>query len=107
MATKFDRLRNFIFRRRRAYRAVFQPGGVLGPSGEIVIADLRDFCRATSTPAVVSPGTQSIDPMATGIAIGRLEVWHRIMQNIHVSDADLYKLVERERERLQGGDQEE
>lgn len=99
--TAFDRLRKVIFRRRAAYRAIFQPGGMLAPSAEIVLEDLRGFCRATSTPAVVSPGTQTIDPLATGIAIGRLEVWHRFMQNLHVSDADLYKMMERERERQQ------
>jgi hypothetical protein len=97
-----NKLRDLIFRRRRAYRAVFQPGGILGPSAEIVISDLRGFCRATSTPAMVSPGTQTIDPIATGVAIGRLEVWHRIMQHVLVSDADLYKLIEREREQQEG-----
>jgi hypothetical protein len=43
---------------------------------------------------VVSPLTQQVDPIATGIVIGRLEVWHRIAQNLHLSDADLYKMME-------------
>lgn len=65
-------------------------------SSDAVLSDLRKFCRATSTPAVMSQVTQSIDPIATGIAIGRLEVWHRITSNLHLSDADLYRLVDRE-----------
>jgi hypothetical protein len=60
-----------------------------------VMSDLRQFCRGTSTPAIVSPATQQIDPIATGIAIGRLEVWHRICQNIHLTDADIYRLVDK------------
>lgn len=80
-----------IFRLRAAYRAIFAPG----PAADIVMADLRKFCRGTSTPAVVSPITQTVDPLATGIAIGRQEVWHRICQNLHLDDADLYKFVEK------------
>jgi hypothetical protein len=79
-----------------AYRALFMSGGQMGPAQHIVLSDLRAFCRATSTPAVVNPQSGGIDPMATGIAIGRLEVWHRIAQNLHISDEDLYALVNRE-----------
>lgn len=87
-------IRNLIQRRRNAYRAVFMPGEELGPAAKDVLADLRRFCRATSTPAVVSPVTQQVDPVGTGIAIGRQEVWMRIMQHLHIDDADLYRLVE-------------
>lgn len=79
-----------VMRKRGAYRALFAPG----PATDIVLADLRNFCRANSTPAVVSMVTQQVDPVATGIAIGRLEVWHRIASNLHLSDADLYKMME-------------
>lgn len=87
------RVLDIILRRRQAYRAVFGVGDSISSQQNAVLADLREFCRATKTPAVVSPGTQTIDPIATGIAIGRLEVWHRITQHCHLSDADLYKLV--------------
>ena len=90
-----DAMRQRIFRKRMAYRALFN---VDTPAAYIVMSDLRTFCRATSTPAIVSLTTQNIDPIATGIAIGRLEVWHRIAQNIHLSDADLYKLVDNNQE---------
>lgn len=87
-------IRDFFQRRRNAYRALFMADGELNGAAITVMADLRQFCRATSTPAVVSQGTGVIDPIATGIAIGRLEVWHRIAQNIHLSDEDLYRLVD-------------
>lgn len=83
-----DGLRRFIQKRRTAYRAVFT-----GPAADIVLADLRKFCRADRAPAMASQITGTIDPIATGIAIGRQEVWHRIAQNVHISDEDLYRLV--------------
>lgn len=90
-----DKFKQFILRRRQAYRSLFLiSDGELNIAAKIVLTDLRTFCRATSTPAVVSPISQTIDPIATGVLIGRLEVWHRITQNLHLSDADLYRLVE-------------
>lgn len=84
----YNQIRDFIMRRRVAYRAVFS-----GPAADTVLDDLKKFCRATTAPVVVSPISGMVDPMATGIAIGRLEVYHRIASHIHVSDADLYKIV--------------
>jgi hypothetical protein len=92
----FAKLRDALQRRRNSYRATFT-----GPAAEYVLEDLKKFCRATTTPAVVSPVSGQIDPVATGIAIGRLEVWHRIAQHIHISDQDLYKIVNNQ------GDQDE
>lgn len=96
MSNILARFRDAILRRRNAYRGTFLPGGQMTPATEGALADLRRFCRATSTPAVVSHVTQTIDPMATGIAIGRQEVWHRITQHLHLSDADIYRLVEKQ-----------
>jgi hypothetical protein len=94
-----DYIRKTVLRRRQAYRSLFRPDDLnLTRAAMDVLADLRQFCRATSTPAIVSPVSRTIDPIATGIAIGRLEVWHRITQHIHVSDADLYNLLEKEAE---------
>jgi len=92
----FDRLRKVLFRRRLAYKHVFMPGGQMTVATSDVLTDLRRFCRGTSTPAVVSMVTQQIDPMATGIAIGRQEVWHRICQHLHLDDADIYRLVDQQ-----------
>lgn len=91
-----SQVRKYILRRRTAYRHTFMPGGAMTVATADVLTDLRRFCRGTATPAVVSPITQTVDPIATGIAIGRQEVFHRICQHLHVSDADLYRLVESE-----------
>lgn len=91
-------IRDFIFKRRLAYRQTFMPGGISAPAQQLVLDDLRKFCRANTTPAVYSPIRGAIDPVATGIAIGRLEVWHRIAHHLHMSDADLYKIVEQPNE---------
>lgn len=85
-----------ISKRRQAYRLLFQPeGSRQSVAADIVLNDLRKFCRGTSTPAVVG-GNGVIDPIATGIAIGRQEVWHRIASNLHLTDADIYRLVEKD-----------
>ena len=89
-------LRKAILSRRNAYRHTFMPDGQMTAASAGVMADLRRFCRATSTPAVVSFVSQTVDPIATGIAIGRQEVWHRIAMHLHLSDADLYELVEKQ-----------
>ena len=83
-------LRGIFQNRRNAYRALLTPGSVMA---DIVLDDLRQFCRATTTPAVVNRQSGMIDPIATGIAIGRLEVWHRIALNVNISDADLYRII--------------
>ena len=78
-----------ILRRRSHYRVVFK-----GKSGEAVLADLKRFCRAMSTPLVVSAQSGCSDPMATGVAIGRQEVFQRIIQHLNLDDAQLLKLKE-------------
>lgn len=95
MMDAINKVRDFILKRRVAYRGLFMPNGQMTVASETVLNDLRQFCRATSTPAVYSHIAGKIDEKATFIAIGRQEVWHRITQNLHLSDADLYKLVER------------
>lgn len=90
-----------ITKTRGAYRACFldSHSGSLTRAGELVMADLRQFCRANGSPAQLGQNGM-VDPIATGIAIGRLETWHRLAQNLHISDADLYRMVEQsEKER--------
>lgn len=99
----YEKLRDAVLKVRGAYRALYldRQSGRPNPAAEIVLADLRRFCRATSTPAVVSPVSGMVDPIATGIAIGRLEVWHRVTQNLHLSDADLVRMMEADAKRDQ------
>lgn len=78
-----------ILRRRSHYRATFAH-----PSAAHVLADLKRFCRGMASPAVYSPQSGNIDPMATGIAIGRQEVWQRIVTHLRIDDAGLVNMKE-------------
>lgn len=78
-----------VLRRRSHYRAAFE-----GPSGQQVLADLKRFCRGMTPPLVKSPITGTVDPIATGVAIGRQEVWLRIVGHLHADDALLLQMRE-------------
>lgn len=79
--------RHMAILRARAYRAVLMPGGALDRDREIVLADLRDFCRASSS-------TFSTDPYAAARLAGRREAWLRISQHLNLDEAAVLKLVE-------------
>ena len=82
---------NRIFGRKRAYRRVFLDGdGNIGPDAEIVLADLKRFCRAMSSTVVVSPVSKSIDPLAMAMAEGRREVWLRIMGHLNMTKSCIH-----------------
>jgi hypothetical protein len=66
-----DRRRNR--RLSAAYRRVFA-----APEATAVLGDLGDFCRARSAPFVAG------DAMATGVLIGRQEVFHRIARYLNL-----------------------
>lgn len=92
----FQGIRKVLFKRRHAYRVLFQPGGQSTVAAELVLEDLRSFCRATKSTVVVNPITGAVDERATFIAEGRREVFLRITQHLNISDADLYRVMERE-----------
>lgn len=69
-----------------AYRRVFA-----APSADAVLADLGDFCRARSAPFVAG------DPMATGVLIGRQEVFHRIARYSNLSEEEVWALISNQR----------
>ena len=76
-----------IINRKRAYRRLFldedgQPTG----DAEVVLADLKKFCRAMSSTAMVSPISKTVDPIAMAMAEGRREVWNRLMAHLHIDD---------------------
>lgn len=81
-----------ILKRRQAYRAVFNQENA---NTQIVLNDLRRFCRGTSTPAHVDNNGR-LDPNMSFILVGRQEVWNRIAQNLHLSDADIARMVEKD-----------
>jgi hypothetical protein len=84
-----------LFKRRQNYRRLFLDGdGNVNPSAEIVLADLKRFCRVETSTVVVSPVTKTIDPLAMAMAEGRREVWNRIQAHLNLSDRDITHLQE-------------
>ena len=69
-----------------AYRRVFG-----APSAEVVLADLGDFCRARAAPFVAG------DAIATGVLIGRQEVFHRIARYLNLSEQEVWELMSNQR----------
>lgn len=84
-----------ILNRKHAYRSVFlDADGHVSRNAEIVLADLKKFCRGTSTTVIVSPISKSIDPLAMAMAEGRREVWLRLMAHLHIDEKQVFNLEE-------------
>lgn len=82
-----------ILRRKLAYKRTFMNAdGNLHRDSEIVLADLKRFCRATTSTAVISPISKSVDPIAMAMAEGRREVWNRLMAHLHVNEKTVFNL---------------
>ena len=89
------RLLERILNRRRNYRMLFLDADNKPiRAAEVVLADLRLFCRAQSSAAAVNPLTRSVDPLAMAMAEGRREVWNRIQAHLNLSDRDITHLQE-------------
>ena len=65
-----------------AYRRAFA-----APGADAALADLVHFCRARRAPFVAG------DAMATGVLIGRQEVFHRIARYLNLSEEEVWDLV--------------
>jgi hypothetical protein len=84
-----------IRKRKYAYRRLFlTDNGSLNPDAETIIKDLKKFCRAQSSTAVVSPIRGAVDPIAMAMAEGRREVYLRIMAHLHIEDRVIFNLNE-------------
>jgi hypothetical protein len=93
MANRVTQAIRNILNRKHSYRRTFlDADGKLGRDAEIVLADLRRFCRVTASTAVVSPVSKTIDPIAMGMAEGRREVWNRIMAHLYVDEKQVFNL---------------
>jgi hypothetical protein len=91
-----DRLQKVLLRR-QAYRRLFLgDDGKLTREAEIVISDLARFCRLHRSTTVVSTVSRQTDVPASFQAEGRREVILRVLGHLHVDDADLVRLTERE-----------
>lgn len=85
-----------ILKRKYAYRRLFLGENGLNGDGQIVLADLAKFCKATSSTAVVSPISRQVDPVASALAEGRREVWLRIMAHLHIDEKVVFNLNQNE-----------
>lgn len=65
-----------------AYRRTFA-----APGADAALADLAHFCRARRAPFVAG------DAMATGVLIGRQEVFHRIARYLNLSEQEVWDLM--------------
>lgn len=74
-----DAIRAWLNRRQLAYQYTFG-----SPSGQRVLRDLAQFCRANET-------TFHEDARLHAVAEGRREVWLRIQRNIHLTTPELWK----------------
>ena len=81
--------------KRQAYRRMFlRDDGTLNNDAEVILTDLRKFCRATGSTAMVSPVSGQIDPLAMAMAEGRREVFNRINEMLHLNDNVIHNLRE-------------
>lgn len=79
----------------QAYRRMFlTDDGELNEDAKVIMKDLRKFCRATTSTAMVSPVSGQIDPMAMAMAEGRREVFNRLNEFLHLSDKVIHNLRE-------------
>jgi len=91
-----------LWNRRAAYRACFwDEAGQLTPAGADVLADLARFASAQSTTARRSAITGAVDAHATMLAEGRRQLFTRITQQLNVTEAQIYQLMEREHDHRQ------
>jgi len=88
-----ERIRARLFVRRDAYRAVFSPGGQLGPMAEVVMRDLARYCHADRASLIVSPVTRQADPLAMAFAEGQRDVFNRICAQINLTPAQIDRIA--------------
>jgi hypothetical protein len=81
MTNLLEQARHYLNQRRRAYITTFK-----NPVGEIVLADLARFCRA-------SQSTFHTDERTHALLEGRREVFLRIQQHLNLSEDDLWRLL--------------
>ena len=99
MSNPFNKIIDKILRRKRSYRLTFLDGdGNIAPEAQVVLNDLRRFCRATGTTMMMSPVSKTIDPLAMAMAEGRREVWNRIMAHLYVNEKQVFELEQNSQE---------
>ncbi len=82
LADLIEKAKTFLWSRRGAYRAVFDP---TAPNTETVLRDLAKFCRAHES-------TAHADSHMAAKYDGRREVFLRIQHHLHLTDEQLWLL---------------
>jgi len=81
-----------LLRRRSHYRAAFETR-----SGRVVLADLQAFCYGNK-PTIRYSQSGQVDSHASIAAAARQEVYMRIINHLHLDDADLLKMKQQQGE---------
>lgn len=82
LAEAIERAKLYLWKRRGAYRAVFD---LSAPNTELVLRDLAKFCRAHQS-------TAHVDPHMAARFDGRREVWLRLQSHLNLTDDQLWIL---------------
>jgi hypothetical protein len=72
--------------RRDSYRRLFA-GNALTGDADMVLGDLKRFCRGNQTP-------WDADPRVHALLTGRFEVYNRIVNHLNMSFDDLWEMLE-------------
>lgn len=79
---------------KQAYQAVFlAPNGEAPQAQQMVLADLAKFCAVEAASPVQFDTNRCMDPNATWVALGRLEVIRRIQGYLAMPDTDLIRFA--------------
>lgn len=83
-----NQIARLALRRSGAYKRLFLDDQHLTPDAEIVLADLKRFCRADGS------STYSDNPHRMALLEGRREVFERIKAYLYANDTDIHRLQE-------------
>lgn len=77
--------REFLFKRRRTYRRVFD---LENPDVQLILSDLLRFCKGAET-------TMHADERASAMLEGRRQVWLRLQHHLNLSEEELWAIYSR------------
>lgn len=89
MARLFNHMAALLIRKKRAraFEVLFDPAGPFSEEVELVMAALRDFCRANST-------TTGQSDQQTYVNNGKREVWLFLMEQLNFDETLIQNFVE-------------
>lgn len=85
-----------LFREQRARAGARKLFAETDPDARALVALLAEFCHARRSSIIVSPGSGTVDPLATAVAEGRREVLLWLMAKAGADDDRLDKAIQAE-----------